>query len=112
MEPPAGGEQDLQAFEHLIEGYADRTSVNAGSSIGFYINVSASTTYTITIFRMGWYQGLGARLMLTVPALAGTDTPAGTDEARVNGQVPYVVAGGSVPVVRPEVSTAGRGQRR
>jgi RNA polymerase sigma-70 factor, ECF subfamily len=24
MEPPAGGEQDLQAFEHLIEGYTDR----------------------------------------------------------------------------------------
>jgi hypothetical protein len=31
----------------------------------------------------------------------------------ISGQVlPYVVAGGSVPVVRPEVRTACRGQRR
>lgn len=43
-----------------IEGYASTTSVNRGDSIALYINTSAPF-FTLHVYRMGWYQGLGAR---------------------------------------------------
>ena len=41
-----------------IEGYASATSVGRGESIRFYVN-TAAPAYTIEVFRMGWYGGLG-----------------------------------------------------
>jgi hypothetical protein len=43
-----------------IEGYASSTSIGLGDTIRFYVN-TADPTYTIEIFRMGWYNGAGAR---------------------------------------------------
>src|SRR5215813_10993938 len=41
-----------------IKGYASATSINKGESITFYITVSPAQTYSIDIYRIGWYQGL------------------------------------------------------
>ena len=46
-----------------IEGYASLTSVNRGGQITLFVNTAASS-YTIEIYRMGWYGGAGARLLL------------------------------------------------
>ena len=48
-----------------IQGFATDISVNAGQTISFKISTSA-TSYTIDIYRLGYYQGLGARLILSV----------------------------------------------
>lgn len=48
------------ALNHEIEGYASLTSVNRGGQIDLFVNTS-DPTYTIDIYRMGWYGGLGAR---------------------------------------------------
>jgi N,N-dimethylformamidase beta subunit-like protein len=53
-----------------IKGYASAASVNKGETITFYVSVNPAQTYTIDVYRVGWYQGLGARLMQHV-ALAG-----------------------------------------
>jgi hypothetical protein len=53
-----------QAENREIEGYANRTSVGAGQSISFFVN-TASASYTVEIYRIGWYGGLGGRLMRT-----------------------------------------------
>src|SRR5215471_19880102 len=58
-----------------IKGYASATSVNAGQSIGFNVSVKPAQTYTIDVYRLGWYQGLGARLMLHVGPLSGVTQP-------------------------------------
>ena len=47
----------------LIEGYASRTSVRAGQQISFFASVQQPGPVSIDIFRMGYYQGLGARRM-------------------------------------------------
>jgi PKD repeat protein len=57
---------------HEIEGYASRTSVNRGGSITFFVN-SSDPTYTLQVYRMGWYGGLGGRDMginVTLPRQA------------------------------------------
>src|SRR5690242_11849227 len=52
-----------------VKGYASATSVNKGQSITFYVSVNPAQTFTIDIFRMGWYQGLGGRFMQHVGPL-------------------------------------------
>jgi hypothetical protein len=62
------------AIDREIEGYASRTSVDAGETIDLFVN-TAAPRYTIDVFRMGWYSGLGAR------RLAGPIERTGTAQA-------------------------------
>ncbi len=48
------------ALGREIEGYASRTSVNRGESIDLFVS-TVDAHYTIDVFRMGWYDGAGAR---------------------------------------------------
>lgn len=48
------------ALHHEIEGYASMTSVNRGDRLELFVNTAADF-YTLHIYRMGWYQGTGAR---------------------------------------------------
>ena len=49
-----------------LQGFATDISVNAGSTISFKINSGSLGSYTIDIYRMGWYQGLGARKITSI----------------------------------------------
>jgi hypothetical protein len=49
-----------------IAGYASAVSVNKGGKITFYLSVRPRQSYTINVFRMGWYGGAGGRLMRRV----------------------------------------------
>jgi hypothetical protein len=51
--------------DSTIQGFATDISVNRGSTINFKINTTA-TAYRLDIYRMGYYQGNGARLVTTV----------------------------------------------
>ena len=53
------------AGDPSIQGFADQISVNAGSTINFKINTNAAA-YTIDIYRMGYYQGNGARKITSI----------------------------------------------
>jgi hypothetical protein len=55
-----------------VKGYASATSVNKGSAITFYVTVMPTQNYTIDIYRLGWYQGLGGRFMQRIGPLIGT----------------------------------------
>ncbi len=45
----------------IIKGYASATSVKAGGAIGLHVKSQGSFTYNV--YRLGYYQGLGGRLM-------------------------------------------------
>src|SRR5205823_932488 len=59
-----------------VKGYASAASVNKGQAISFAVTVSPAQTYTIDLYRMGWYQGIGGRLMQRVGPLNGVQQPA------------------------------------
>src|SRR5439155_8943465 len=59
-----------------IKGYASLTSVLQGSTINFSISVNPAQTYTIDVYRIGYYGGLGGRLRLHDGPLNGTTQPA------------------------------------
>jgi hypothetical protein len=51
-----------RAVNGEIEGYASATSVAPGETIRMYVN-TVDPEYTIEVFRMGWYGGVGGRRM-------------------------------------------------
>jgi len=53
-----------------IEGYLGAQSVNIGESINLYVNCQ-EPTYTVQVFRLGWYGGSGSRLMYSSPVMTG-----------------------------------------
>ncbi|HYR27941.1 MAG TPA: N,N-dimethylformamidase beta subunit family domain-containing protein, partial [Thermoanaerobaculia bacterium] len=54
-----------------IAGYASATSAAAGETLRFYVTSSADPAFTIEIFRMGWYGGLGGRRMTDAVEVTG-----------------------------------------
>src|SRR2546425_5448711 len=50
-----------------IQGFATDISVNKGQTVSFKISTTG-TKYRLDIYRMGYYGGLGARLVATVPS--------------------------------------------
>jgi N,N-dimethylformamidase beta subunit-like, C-terminal len=62
------------ATQHEIEGYASAASVNRGESISLFVN-TAEPSYTLEVFRMGWYGGAGARAMTAPITRPGTQQP-------------------------------------
>ncbi len=58
-----------------IEGYCSKQSVAAGESIDVMISTDPPSPYKIEFFRMGYYDGRGARLMKTIDRLDGITQP-------------------------------------
>jgi hypothetical protein len=58
-----------------LQGFSTDISVNVGATIGFKIDTTLSS-YSMDIYRMGYYQGNGARKIASVSAPTATDQPA------------------------------------
>ncbi|MDQ4147941.1 MAG: hypothetical protein M3120_09740 [Pseudomonadota bacterium] len=57
-----------------IRGYAGQASINRGEALALHVSTSRPS-YTLEIYRMGWYGGAGARLLQTVGPLPGQNHP-------------------------------------
>ncbi len=53
-----------------IKGYASATSVNKGEAISLYVGVNnpADPSFSVSIYRLGYYKGSGGRLMMSYPS--------------------------------------------
>lgn len=58
-----------------IAGYASATSVNLGESIDFHVSTEPAQRFTVAIYRLGYYGGLGARQLTTSPNMSGVRQP-------------------------------------
>ena len=54
------------AGDQSIQGFATDISVNEGQTVNFKINDTALAPYRMDIYRMGYYQGNGARLVASI----------------------------------------------
>jgi hypothetical protein len=50
-----------------IEGYASEVSVRGGDRLELHVSTSPAASYRVEIYRLGWYGGLGGRLMACLP---------------------------------------------
>src|SRR2546423_7347218 len=58
------------ADNRQIEGYASLTSVPVGGDIDLFVNTQDSS-YSLTVYRMGWYGGKGGRKVFGPQTLSG-----------------------------------------
>lgn len=57
-----------------IQAYSNRTGVAPGNTITFYVSTHKNgTLYWIDIYRLGWYQGYGGRLITSLGSHVGRD---------------------------------------
>ncbi|HJT57984.1 MAG TPA: choice-of-anchor D domain-containing protein [Ktedonobacteraceae bacterium] len=70
--PGTPGWNDFSASlqQDAISGFGSKISVNHGDSIDFYVTTTAPS-FTIDIFRTGYYQGIGARLITSLGSFPG-----------------------------------------
>jgi len=66
-----------------ISGFADHTSVAPGDALGLYVSTRART-FTVNVFRMGWYDGTFGRLLETAPPTAGQHQASALMQAPTN----------------------------
>jgi len=59
----------------LIEGYCSRQSVKAGEKLDIFVSTKPAAKFSIEIFRMGYYAGVGSRLMASLGPFAGETQP-------------------------------------
>lgn len=55
-----------------IEGYCSKQSVRAGDGLDIMVSTAPVRPFMLEIFRTGYYQGRGARLMTTMGPIQGT----------------------------------------
>jgi Bacterial Ig domain/Bacterial cadherin-like domain len=87
------GWEVTQADTPNIDGYSNKTSIAPGESIGFSVSTSPTASYRIRIFRLGWYNGAGARLIgclgssfQTAPTCSTTSTGSARATPNPNAQ--------------------------
>jgi hypothetical protein len=65
-----------------IEAYASHTSLKAGQRLDVHVSTYPVNQYSVSIYRMGYYGGAGARLMRSLGPLQGTTEPTPKDGER------------------------------
>lgn len=58
-----------------LQGFATDISVNRGQTISFKIDNRTGATYRLDIYRLGYYQGLGARKVATLNNISSSPQP-------------------------------------
>jgi hypothetical protein len=81
---PGSGSGDWRDSD--LQGYTSETSLTPGETLHLHVSTPAGVDYRIELFRLGWYGGVGGRLVACVPSCLGyrsgrTHDPAPTDPA-------------------------------
>src|SRR5947209_2959332 len=58
----------------VITGYASETSVAPGQSVHLHVAAPAGSRYRVLVYRLGWYGGIGGRLVMCVPGCRSSHT--------------------------------------
>ncbi len=67
---PSWNDFSATGTQDAINGFGSKISVNHGDSIDLYVTTTAPT-FTIDIFRTGWYGGVGARQVASLGSFMG-----------------------------------------
>ena len=68
-----------------IEGYVSHTSLRAGETLTFHVSTRPPSPFTIDLYRLGYYGGMGGRFLTRLgpfPGMAQPDPPVGSRRLR------------------------------
>ncbi len=64
----------ITKFSDELNGFAEPSTVNLGETVKFFVSTNASI-FSLTIYRSGYYQGTGGRLIRPVQTITGHAQP-------------------------------------
>jgi hypothetical protein len=67
-----------------IEGYCSQTSVAQGQSLNLYVSTNPESSFTIDIYRMGYYGGKGGNLKKHIGPLKGKEQSSPNPDPKTN----------------------------
>jgi hypothetical protein len=68
--PGTAGWRVTKQASNQIQAYTEEPSINTGEVVDLYLSTS-SPSFSIDIYRLGYYQGIGARLVKSIPSNTG-----------------------------------------
>ncbi len=71
----------------VITGYASETSVAPGQSFDLRVNAPPGARYRVLVYRLGWYRGVGGRLIMCVPGCHSSQAAVAQPPATTPGPV-------------------------
>lgn len=92
-----------------IQGFASATSVDTGDAIDLHVTVAGGSVWDLEVYRMGWYEGDGGRLMHSASGLTGVDQGGCTNPPDDNAShvCDWPVGSGGYTLVIPTSWTTG-----
>jgi hypothetical protein len=57
----------------LVEAYASEVSVQPGGTLNLHVSTAPPASYRIEIYRLGWYDGVGARRLACIPGCTASE---------------------------------------
>jgi hypothetical protein len=79
---PIGEDQPHFVRSPKIEGFASDTSYRAGERVTLYVNTDPVSDFSVDVYRLGWYQGLGGRHVMSAGLIVGRAQPTPEDGER------------------------------
>ncbi len=58
-----------------IEGYCSHTSIRAGEKLSIFVSTNPASSFSLDVYRMGYYGGTGARLVRTFDSIRSETQP-------------------------------------
>jgi len=58
-----------------IEGYCSHTSIHAGEQLSIFVSTNPASSFSLDVYRMGYYGGTGARLLRTFDPIKSQTQP-------------------------------------
>lgn len=80
-------ELDAGVDTSYIQGYAGQVSALPGDTVPLFVSSRAEAAYNIDVYRIGWYSGLGGRLMKSIHHLTSAAQGYWTAQAGLQGCV-------------------------
>jgi hypothetical protein len=75
---PGDTATSIAAGSTSIQGYASKISLQPGDILQLHVSTTPAAPYRVEIYRLGWYGGLGGRLITCLPSCGGSE--AGTTQ--------------------------------
>jgi hypothetical protein len=87
----------------MITGYASETSVAPGQSVHLHVAAPPGSRYRVRVYRLGWYQGIGGRLIMCVPGCHSSHAAVAQPPPTVPGSITGLVRAAWVVTDRVEI---------
>ncbi len=68
---PGGSTRDIGHPSAHIQGYGSEVSVAPGDTLQLHVSTNPAAPYRVEIYRLGYYRGLGGRLITCLPSCTG-----------------------------------------